>query len=187
LLEHLRGAGAEDQAWGQLVDLYSPLLRAWFHREGLAEADSDDLSQEVLAVVCAELPRFVHNGRTGAFRLWLRRIAVNRLRAFRRARRRQPGTGDDEFQARLDQWENPDSPLSRQWDVEHDRHVSRQLLDRIRAEFQPATWAAFAGVMFEGQMPAEVAHRLGVSVNAVLLAKSRILGRLREAAKGILD
>jgi RNA polymerase sigma-70 factor (ECF subfamily) len=57
----------------------------------------------------------------------------------------------------------------------------------IRAEFQPPTWGAFEAVMLAGESPAAAAARLGVSVNAVLLAKSRILRRLRQEARGLLD
>ena len=39
-------------------------------------SDVDDLVQEVLAVVLRELPQFEHNGRTGAFRRWLRTILL---------------------------------------------------------------------------------------------------------------
>ena len=50
-----------------------------------------------------------------------------------------------------------------------------------------ATWRAFEGVMLSGEKPAEVAARLGTSVNAVLLAKSHVLRRLRQEARDLLD
>ena len=39
----------------------------------------------------------------------------------------------------------------------------------------------------DGQPAAEVAEELGISVNAVLIAKSRVLKRLREKAAGLVD
>ena len=35
--------------------------------------------------------------------------------------------------------------------------------------------------------PADVARELGLSVNAVLIAKSRVLQRLREEGRGLVD
>lgn len=79
LLEQL-GEQSDEHSWSRLYELYSPLLRAWLGRYEVQTADADDLIQEVLMVVSRELPDFRHNGRTGAFRNWLRRILVNRLR-----------------------------------------------------------------------------------------------------------
>jgi DNA-directed RNA polymerase specialized sigma24 family protein len=51
----------------------------------------------------------------------------------------------------------------------------------IQDEFEEPTWQAFWRVAVEDQSPADVAPVLGLSVNAVYLAKSRVLRRLREA------
>ena len=87
---------------------------------------------------------------------------------------------------RLDELEDPQSALSRLWDVEHDRHVARRLLALLEPQFEAATLAAFRRVVLEGRKPAEAAAELGVSVNAVLLAKSRVLRRLRQEAGEML-
>jgi len=187
LLERLR-LQPDDAAWQRLVDLYTPLIHTWLRRHLLPAADADDLVQEVLAVMVRELPHFEHNGRPGAFRAWLRTITVHRLRDFWRSRHYRPeATGDSDFVQKLDQLEDLASGLSQLWDQEHDRHVVSRLLELIRSEFQPATWQAFEGVMLQGRKPAEVAQRLGVSVNAVLLAKSRVLARLRREGQDLID
>jgi RNA polymerase sigma-70 factor (ECF subfamily) len=187
LLERLRDR-PDDASWKRLVDLYTPLIHGWLHRQLVPPADADDLAQEVLAVLVRELPRFEHSGRPGAFRSWLRTITVHRLRDFWRSRGYRPeATGDSAFLDRLNQLEDPGSGLSRLWDEEHDRHVVRRLMELIRPDFQPATWQAFEGVMLKGEAPAAVAARLGVSVNAVLLAKSRVLARLRREGQGLID
>ena len=50
----------------------------------------------------------------------------------------------------------------------------------IRAEFNDRSWEAFWRVAVEGQNPAQVAEDLAMTRNAVYVAKSRILYRLRE-------
>jgi RNA polymerase sigma-70 factor (ECF subfamily) len=178
----------EDESWKRFVDLYAPLLRAWLRRCHVTDADADDLTQEVLAVVVRELPRFRIGRRPGSFRRWLRTVTVHRLRDFWRSRRYRPlAPGGDDFQELLEQLEAPDSGLGRLWDLEHQRHVARRLLDAIRADFTPTTWQAFRRVVTDGVRPADAAAELGLSVNAVLLAKSHVLRRLREEGRGLLD
>jgi RNA polymerase sigma factor (sigma-70 family) len=186
LLERLRDC-ADDGAWKRLVAIYRPWLLGWIKRQGLTEADSDDLLQEIFLVVLRELPYFRHNQRAGAFRSWLRTIAVHRLRDALRGRRYRPiATGDQQVFDQLQQLEDPASELTTQWELEHDRHVVARLLALIEPDFQAVTFDAFRRVMLLGNTPAVVAREIGMSVNAVLLAKSRILARLRQEARGLI-
>ncbi len=173
--------------WLRLDELYRPLLRAWALRAGATDADADDLTQEVLTVVVRELAIF-DRGRPGAFRSWLRAILANRLRDFFRARRSRPvATGASDFLDRLDELASPDSALTKQWDREHDEHVAAKAMKRVQGEFAPATWQAFRRQVLDGAAPAEVAAELGLSQNAVLLAKSRVLKRLRVEVAEFVD
>jgi RNA polymerase sigma-70 factor (ECF subfamily) len=187
LLNRLR-LQPDAQSWQRLVELYTPLIQGWLRRHGVPPADADDLTQEVMAVVVRELPRFEHNQQRGAFRNWLRTIAVNRLRAlWRSSRRRALATGDSDFLKMLDELEDPQSNLSQLWDQQHDQHVARRLMELVEPQFEPTTWRAFRRVVLDGAKAAAVAAELGISVNAVLLAKSRILSRLREEMHGLTD
>src|SRR5262249_44893296 len=146
------------------------------------------LVQEVLAVLVREMPHFRHSQRRGAFRRWLYTITGNRLLGYWRGQRCRPvATGDQDFARRLEQIEDPDRELSRRWDQEHDWHVAHRLTELIQPEFQPATWQAFRRVVVDGLRASVVAEELGTSVNAVLLAKSRVLRRLRQEIHGLLD
>src|SRR5262249_36792974 len=139
LLERLR-LHPDAGSWKQLVELYTPLIQGWLRRQGVAPADADDLTQEVLAVLVRELPGFQHDGRAGAFRCWLRTITVHRLRDFWRQRHRRPvATGDSDFVQRLEQLEDPASAPSRLWDQEHDQHVARRLLALLEPQFEANT------------------------------------------------
>lgn len=176
-----------DPDWRRLFDLYQPLLRSWALRAGLGDADADDLTQETLSVVVREVATF-DRGRVGAFRSWLRAILANRLRDFFRGRRARPvATGTSDFLDRLDELEAPESALSKQWDREHDKHVAAKALKSVQGDFAPATWQAFRRQVLDGVAPAQVAAELGLSQNAVLLAKSRILKRLRAEVAGFVD
>ena len=187
LLERLR-LHPESADWKRLVELYTPLVRRWLLRQDVPAADADDLTQDVLGVVVRELVDFQHNQRPGAFRAWLRAITVNRLRGYWRGRQHSPQAGGDSDAARrLEQLEDPHSSLSQLWDQEHDRYVLDQLMKLIEPEFPVAWWQAFRRHVVEGARASEVAKELDVSVNVVLLCKSRILRRLRQEAAGLVD
>jgi RNA polymerase sigma-70 factor, ECF subfamily len=186
LLERLR-LRPDSTSWQRLVDLYTPLIAGWLRRQGVQPADVEDLTQEVLGVLVRELPHFRHDLRRGAFRRWLRGIAVNRLRTFWRTRRPLPVSGDPSREQVLDRLEDPDSDLSRLWDEEHDRHVIRRLRELIEPDFEPTTWRAFHMLVLEGKPTREVAASLGISPNAARIAKSRVLDRFRQEIDGLVD
>jgi RNA polymerase sigma-70 factor (ECF subfamily) len=187
LLERLRQE-PDAASWQRLVDLYTPLLQGWLRRNLVPANDVDDLVQEVMTVLVRELPNFRYDRERGSFRGWLRTITVNRLRMFWRSRQSRPlATGDSDLARKLDELEDPHSVLSQTWDREHDRHVARRLLDLIEREFEPATWRAFQRLALDDAPATAVAAELGLSLNAVYLAKFRVLKRLQQEIKGLTD
>lgn len=147
--------------------------------------EAGDLAQEVFLVVVRELPRFERR-REGSFRAWLRQVTVNKTRSHRRRRQRLPAVGLDPADGFLDRLEAPNSELAREWDQDHDRYVFERLLAMVQDDFQPATWEAFRRFALDGLPAACVAEDLGMTENAVLQAKSRILKRLRQEAGDLL-
>lgn len=184
LLDRLARTPAESD-WRRLVVLYQPFIARWLGRAGVSDEDAADLSQEVLAVLVKEVPDFRHAQTTGAFRKWLRTIVVNRTRGYWRTKQTRPKNLDES--AVLAGLEDPSSGLSGEWDREHDTHVARQLLSALEGEFAPTTWMAFRRQVMDGVKAAEVAIELGLSTNAVLVAKSRVLRRFRTEAAGLID
>jgi RNA polymerase sigma-70 factor (ECF subfamily) len=172
-------------AWQTLVHVYTPLMRAWLGPARLQAADVDDLTQRILEVVVRKLPEFAHSGRPGAFRAWLRGITVNVLREFRRAG--EPVDQSPATAGIIEELEDSASGLSAWWEREHDRHVLNGLLRVVERDFAPTTWHAFRRVVLDELPAGAVAGELGMSVNAVLIAKSRVVARLRQEARGLVD
>lgn len=176
------------EAWDRLVALYAPLLRRWLASYDIQNADADDLIQEVLSVLLSELPAFEHNERTGAFRNWLRRILVNRLRGYWRTRQREPkATGSSSLAERLNELEDDNSQASQIWNAEHDRYVVSQLLGSVRPRVLEKTWDAFRRQVLDGERADVVATELGMPLNSVYVARSRVLSILRREAEGLVD
>jgi len=186
MLDRLAGAPTDDD-WRRLDELYRPLLRGWVARVGVPTSDVDDLVQDVLLVVVRKISGFERRGK-GAFRTWLRTILANRVGDYFRGRKYLPtATGDSDFLRRLDELESPDSALSRLWDREHDEYVAAVLIKRVQDNFTPVTWEAFRRHVTKGEPAVEVAKALDLSLNSVLLAKSRVLKRLRQELAGLVD
>ena len=167
LVKRLRDP-TDTASWRKMVDLYTPLIRRWLGR-AVAGADEDDLVQEVLGAVLRAMPTFVHSGRAGSFRRWLRTTTTYTLAAFWRGHRARPGEVPP---IAWEEMEDSESALSRAWDREHDEFVARRLMELMEPEFSPTTWRAFRRQVLENTPAADVAAELGMSVNAVLLAKS---------------
>jgi RNA polymerase sigma-70 factor (ECF subfamily) len=179
LLERLRRPN-EAEAWSRFVELYTPFLFAWARRQHLPDADVADLVQEVFAVLVRKLPQFVHDGRH-SFRAWLKAVALNKLREGRR-RRPPPGQAPEGL---LD--EVADAAGEAFWEAEYRDQLTARALAVMQAEFQPTTWKAFWELVVADRPGAVVARELGVSVNAVYVARSRVLRRLRQELAGLME
>jgi RNA polymerase sigma-70 factor (ECF subfamily) len=185
LIDRLKVARPEDIDWRRLQDIYLPLIQRWLRRVPGLSAEADDLAQEVFVVVIRELVRFERR-REGSFRAWLRTITANKAKNYCKQRDRHPAVAMDWAEGFLEQMVDPNSALAREWDREHDEHVMQKLLAAVKGDFGATTWAAFCRLALDGCPGAQVAEELGMPENAVLLAKSRVMRRLRQEAGDLL-
>jgi RNA polymerase sigma-70 factor (ECF subfamily) len=173
-------------AWAEFVDLYGPLIYSYCRRHGLQDADSADVTQDVLCSVARAMSDFRYDARRGSFRSWLFTVARTKRIDFvaRKGRHPEPN-GDSELIERLNQL-----PASDPGDldaVEWERAFEQRLLDwvsaQVRSEVTEATWKAFWMTAVEETSSQKVAEILGMSVGAVYAARYRVLSRLREKTR----
>jgi RNA polymerase sigma-70 factor (ECF subfamily) len=172
----------QQQAWARFVDLYTPLLFGWARRLGLQQSDAADLVQEVFLVLVRELPSF-HHRTDKRFRGWLWTVLTNK---HRQRQRRRAGKAWATGEGALDQLADPAGDTTTE-EAEYQQYLTRRALELMEADFQPATWKACWECVVAGRPAAEVAAELGLTVNAVHLAKARVLRRLREELAGLLE
>ncbi len=187
LLERL-AQGADDADWTKLLSIYRPFIQYQVRSYADLADQADDISQEVMLVLMRDLPTFERQ-RKGSFRSWLRTVTVNQLRTAARRSRRQPrpaGAQPDVLQ-QIEDLADPVSLASVKWDEEHDLAVMRRVFELIRPKFEASTWLAFERHGLKGEPANQVAASLGISANAVMLAKSRVLSRARKEAKGFIS
>lgn len=180
LLERLK-MPVDQVAWSRFVDLYTPLMYAWARQLGLQQSDAADLVQEVFAVLVTKMPEFAYD-RQRSFRAWLKTVTLNkwRDRCRRQAARPQEVTGQSTPAAAA----ADDGSFG---EVEYRQQLVARALELMQAEFQPTTWQACWEFVVAGRPAADVARQLGISENAVHLAKGRVLRRLRRELEGLLD
>ena len=178
LLQRLQ-QGSDQVCWNQLLGIYKPLIWGWLRRHNTPLQDAEDLTQEVLAIVVKELPKFNHNGQKGAFRAWLRTITSNRLRVYWRGNK---GRSPTDWQTFADQLEDSTSELAQEWDRQHDSFLLRKLLDQMEEEFEPKTVKAFRRVARWRESGA--GERGDGSRWWRCTSQSRVLRRLREVGSG---
>jgi RNA polymerase sigma-70 factor (ECF subfamily) len=180
LLARLRDP-ADDASWRTFVDLYGPIIVGYCRRLGLQDADAADVAQDVLTGVVRSIRTFEYDRERGRFRDWLRTVVRNRVGRFLKNEADQP----DWATPRLDGL--PASAQDGAWAEEFNTHVLRAALNRIRPHFEPTTWEAFCRAWQEQRPAATVAAELGLGVDAVYVAKSRVLKRLRAEVTALAD
>src|SRR5262245_59337123 len=180
LLERLRRPD-DHAAWAQFVHLYTPLLYRWAGQLGLGPAESADLVQDVFVILLKTLPELRYD-RTRSFRAWLCTLARNKFRDARRKHTPVPaGPGRDALPA------NGMDPAEAVDEAEYRHYLADRALQLAKPEFAPATWKSFWGVVVDGRPAADVAVELGLTTNAVYLARGRVLRRLRQVLDGLMD
>ena len=182
LLLRLRKAD-DNHAWSRFVQLYTPLLFYWARNTGLQSQDAADLVQDVLTIVFRKLPEFRYDP-DKSFRGWLRTVTLNRFREL--ARKRTLGA-IDATNSILAQVAGKPGQLESTWDLNYQQSLVARAMELLQPEFQPATWKALREYVMSGRPAAEVAKENGLSVWTVYSAKSRLMVRLREELKGLLD
>lgn len=172
-------------AWQELLDRYSWLVFQWCRNARLRTEDAADVVQLVMEQAAASLPRFHKDGKKAAFRRWLRTITRRRIIDFRRADAHQPhAEGGSSAHQRLLSVAISDESASSSDNASQQALRVRfwELLERIEDETEESTWQAFWLTTVEKLTSAEAGAVLGMTANAVRLAKGRVLQRLREAA-----
>jgi RNA polymerase sigma-70 factor, ECF subfamily len=172
--------------WTRFIELYEPFIRRFIRMDARLAADADDVCQEVMRKIVSHLSHFQRSCE-GSLLCWLKTVTVNEVSAYWRQKMRQRNVGGGTNNLLIESLMDPTNSLSEEWDREHGRHILRRLQELIEPEFSPATWRAFQLRVLEERPSDEVAATLQITRNAVDIAKSRVLARLRRESAGFLD
>jgi RNA polymerase sigma-70 factor (ECF subfamily) len=169
--------------WQAYVDRYRPTIVRYARRVGLSAADAEDVAQQTLLAFCNDYVSGKYDRQRGRLRDWLFGIARNQIRLWRRRQQRAPSV---DAGAEVAEQVQDEDQLQRLWDAEWHESVLRACLDQVRGEVEPRTFEAFELFATRGWPAERVAQEMGLTSNAVFIAKHRVLKRLRELAS-LLD
>lgn len=164
------------------MELYAPLIYHWSLKTGLSGDDAADCVQDVLALLVHKLPTFTYDPNK-SFRAWLRTVTLNKCRD---ALRKGATIGQAAGPLGPEDAQSPDD-VALFTDRDYQLFVVQRALEVMQAEFESTTWRACWCQVIEEKPAAQVARELNLSENAVYLAKSRVLRRLRDELDGLLD
>lgn len=172
------------EAWDRFVSIYEPLVYRLARAKGFQDADAREVVQEVLIAVSGAVGRWKPDAARGRFRDWLFRIARNLMINFMtRRHHRSIGHGDAAIAELLENQIDLACEESTTFDLEYRREIFRWAAERVRNHVKPKTWQAFWLTSVESRSVQDVADELHMSVGAIHIARSRVLGRLRETVQ----
>ena len=180
---------ADVDAWDQFVSIYQPLVFRLARSKGFQDADANDIVQEVMVAVSKAIHRWDQDPSKGRFRDWLFKIARNLMINFLTRRKHLPlGQGGSELVQLLNERVDPntaDSDSSREFDLEYRRELYLIAAKQVRSDVRPTTWEAFQRTSIEGMPIKEAANCLGMTEGAIVVARCRVLARLRDEVRRI--
>jgi RNA polymerase sigma-70 factor (ECF subfamily) len=169
LLDRIRDPRDQD-AWGEFVDLYGPLIYGFARKRVPQDQDAADVMREVLCAVA----RGTYERCKGPFHKWLLTVKLNETRdvlARYNGRIQLIGSADLEKHA---------ATVEEEWDRDHKQRLFDRAAEFVRTETNSVLWQAFWLTTVEGKTGMEAARTLGLTVSNVYSSKSRILAQIRK-------
>jgi RNA polymerase sigma-70 factor (ECF subfamily) len=70
---------ADQAAWQNFVEIYRPVIVRLARKQGMQEADANDIAQQVLFAVAKAVEQREHDPKRAKFRTWLRAVVHNAI------------------------------------------------------------------------------------------------------------
>jgi RNA polymerase sigma factor (sigma-70 family) len=177
------------EAWDQFIEIYQPFVFRLVRSKGFQDADAHDIVQEVMMAVSKAIHRWETDPAKGRFRDWLFCIARNLMINFLTRRRHQSfRAGQGMLVELLDQHLEQGEQFieaSREFDLEYRRELFLMAAERVSQAVRPKTWDAFRLTSIEQRSIKDAAQELQMTEGAVLVARCRVLARMRELVKSL--
>ncbi|WP_435022185.1 RNA polymerase sigma factor [Tundrisphaera sp. TA3] len=178
LLGRLREAPRDEAAWAEFVQGYAPAISRWCRAWGLQPADVEDVTQVVLLKLARSMATFRYDP-SRSFRAYLKTLTGYAARDALAEIRDRPTTGLGTEMAAWLAIEDTGLDLARWIEREMRGELFREASLKVSGRVDAHTWEAFMLTAMERIPGREVAERLGMTVDAVYMAKSRVVRMMR--------
>lgn len=178
LIESLVQGRDLSEAWPLFLTKYRRLLTRWCLHWGANSSEAEDVVQETMLKMHTNLGSY-NKVDGSAFRCWLKTVAYHCWLDVAEERFGQATSSGDLAASRLLASEEAREDLQRLFDRLADEELIELACRNLRGRVEPDTWRCFAMTYFDELPGDHVAETLGISLNAVYLATSRLRKMLR--------
>jgi RNA polymerase sigma-70 factor (ECF subfamily) len=183
----------EDQeSWRDFFDTYWGLIYGVAIKQGLSDAEAQDVVQETVITVWKHMPGFHYDPAIGSFKSWL--LNTTRWRIADQFRKRprhldqvrdRPCEGADRT-ATIDRIPDPSVPdLEAVWEHEWEQNLADAALRRVKSRVTARQYQIFDLYVLKQWPVSKVARALGVSLGQVYLARHRIGNLVKKEARNL--
>ena len=167
-------------AWDQFYTHFRPVVVKFAIQFGLSSTDAEDAAQETMLSFVKAFREGKYTREKGRLSNWLFGVAKRVILNLRGRRPLEISIADKTTGTSFWDLVQDDHKLEQSWETEWRQMVLNECLSQARREFDPKVFEAFEQYALAGLSVHEVGRRLNMSRNAVYVAKSRVLSRLRE-------
>jgi len=170
----------DDSAWSEFYSHFQPVVIEFARKLGLSNVEAEDAAQETMTTFFKAFKSGKYDPNKGRLSNWLFGIAKRVILNLRGRKPLEKLIADKTTGTSFWDMVQDDHTLGRTWELQWQQTVLKRCLEQVRQEFEPKVFAAFRHYAIDQFAIEEVCEKFDMSRNAVYIAKSRVLSRLRE-------
>jgi len=179
LLDGLRDAGNMN-AWKRFMGRYQPMVVSFCKSQGLSHSDAEDVAQETMLAFAKSYNQGGYDREKGRLGNWLFSIAHKKVMdVFRRRMKENVVSAPVGRTGIMQSIPSPDS-MAEIWENQWRQYILRACLEEVARLVKPQTYRAFELYVLDQWTVEAVAEHLGITENAVYIAKNRVISRVRK-------
>ena len=182
LIEELRITD-NTSAWTHFCSHFQPVIVRFARRLGLSSVDAEDAAQETMTVFFEAFNEGKYDPKKGRLSSWLFGVANRVILNMLKHRPLEHTMADETTGTSFWEMIKDDQSIRQTWETEWRQMVLKKCLDQARHEFETHVVKAFELYGLNNAPLEQVCRELDMSKNAVYIAKSRVLARVRELAQ----
>jgi RNA polymerase sigma-70 factor (ECF subfamily) len=182
---------SDNDSWQDFFKTYWRLIYGVAIKQGLSDAEAQEVVQETMIAAAKELPQFKYDPAKCRFKTWLLHVTRNRVASQIKKRtgqvahvqRRADGASTKTL---IEQVPDPASlDLDACWEEEWKANLTTVALERLKRLVSPLHYRIFSLLLGEKKRAPEVAKLTGASVAQVYLVKHRVSLQFKKFVKAL--
>lgn len=172
----------DEQAWGEFVTYYKTFIKVILKYLHVSEADSEDLSQDILLKIWKAFAKMDYDAEKARFRTWMNKVIRNAVIDFHRAKNRRIQTIDPSEKVDTENFPLDNDEFSKVIDKEWRAHITNLALENIRPSFNGNAIDVF-DMCLEGITTKTIAEKLNLAEASIYKLRSRVEQKLIQEIK----